>query len=154
MKNIKARSDHVALCDKSIQVYTTLSSFHYEMKLSSDDTQINANKPKRDIYNQLGCHGNTHWFTWETPGANVSVISLQTQKRQVKDRFVLIVNRVTDVISDIYFWCVRTRSPSSPVGPGGPIVPGSPCRNKKEWSSEGSDDLQQLTLTNEYSTRS
>lgn len=37
------------------------------------------------ILNQLGCYGNTHWFTWETPGSNVSIVSLETQRERETD---------------------------------------------------------------------
>lgn len=37
-----------------------------------------TNRHMGGIYKQLFCHGNTHWFTWETPGSNVSIVSLKT----------------------------------------------------------------------------
>lgn len=50
------------------------------MDLHTEDKGEHQNQP---------CYGgNTHWFTWKTPGSNVSVVSLEWQE----DRKMLLVN--------------------------------------------------------------
>lgn len=34
---------------------------------------------------KAGDEENTHWFTWQTPGSNVSVVSLRTANKHVSD---------------------------------------------------------------------
>lgn len=51
--------------------------------------------------------GNTHWFTWETSGSNVSVVSLKThtQKQHVMDGKMLISHRHWETWGQM-FWIV------------------------------------------------
>lgn len=48
------------------------------LTVNLNEDQYNTLNNKQQ--NEQSCHGNTHWFTWEAPGSDFSIISLEMHK--------------------------------------------------------------------------